>query len=502
MNRSLIACALPIFLSATMPPSLDAGQLRVVALTGTLPPGGTAPFVSFGAISINNAGQVAFNPWRLGNQVFNSSGVWINTPGQGSVLVDAPQYGHWNLTLNNNGQAAFTKGGALVRGSSMADAQNIAAGNLPAPGVGPPDSPFTNAFNYSSVAFNDQNNVAFVGTAGGRDRLYVGNSYDSLQLIVSAGQVVDDRGQNRAITGLGGVQLNEAGDLLFGARFQDPVTGANYHVVQYLWTQDHGVARIGGWGDTLSTDRGAFQIPAEGFPAQINSQGELALIVDYTLLVSSPQGYKVVAAENDSIGDERIFYLTRRYAMTGSDTVVYEAAMIGGTAIPNQTYLILKGRPGEQPTAVARSRTQAPDAAAGLVFPSSFNCFETNVHSQVAFSSRLVDIGTGEFKGSGVWAEDGNGVLRSIAQTGDFIDVDMGPGIDLRQVSLVNDISLGSNQSGLPSQFNDLGQVAFVAIFTDGSQAIVVSAATVPEPALWTLMLACIAGGFGRRLRL
>ena len=502
MNRSSYLVLLAAVGAVLIASDLVASPLRVIALTGTPVPGGGTPFEAFGSLSLNNSGEVAFNPWHFPNQFrIDSGGIWISKPGQELAMVDPPTYGHYDLVLNDAGEASFTNGGAVIRGSSLANAKIVAATNEPAPGVDPPNTPFTNAFNRTGIALNDRNQVAFVGAAGSRDRLYLGDSSSSLKLIASAGDLVDDAGQTRPILGLSGVQLNDAGDLLFSERFQDPVTGANWHYVSYLWTRDQELKRIAGNGDTILTDRGPMQFSTPTSAAQINNNGQVAMIVNSkTLLVSSPQGYKVVVAEDDPIGDERVFYLTNRYAISGDDTVVYEAAMFGGAAIPNQTRMIVRAVPGESPAIVARTLTPAPGAPPGLVFATYFGDFAVNGVGQVALSSWLQDASTGALDRFGIWAEDCQGILRSIAQVGDIVDVDNGPGVDPRQISYLQGISTGGNQSGLASLFNDLGQVAFVAAFTDGSQAILISAATVPEPAALSMVLWCLATSMcGRR---
>src|SRR5215213_9543103 len=121
MNRSLFTFLLPAIFAASLCSNLEGSAFRVVATSGAPVPGGAAPFESFGALALNNAGQVAFSPrYSVSPYFSNSAGVWLDTPGQGFAMVDPPQYGHWDLTLNNAGQTAFTKGSALVRGSSLA----------------------------------------------------------------------------------------------------------------------------------------------------------------------------------------------------------------------------------------------------------------------------------------------------------------------------------------------------------------------------------------------
>ena len=80
----------------------------------------------------------------------------------------------------------------------------------------------------------------------------------------------------------------------------------------------------------------------------------------------------------------------------------------------------------------------------------------------------------------GIWAEDPSGVLTLVVRIGDQLDIVDGPASDLRTVS---GLSFGGEG------FNDLGQVAFRAEFTDGSSGIFVSnLVAVPEPSSLLLL--------------
>ena len=87
------------------------------------------------------------------------------------------------------------------------------------------------------------------------------------------------------------------------------------------------------------------------------------------------------------------------------------------------------------------------------------------------------------------------GNLRLIVRQGDTIDVDDGPGIDLRTIRYLSVFSSNTgNDDGRGSGFNDLGQLAFKATFTDGATGIFVSdrVAVIPEPS--SLLLAGLVG--------
>lgn len=484
---------------------LDAGQFRVVATTDVPVPGAAAPFDGFGGVSLNNQGQVAFGARRrVSPEWMSSAGIWSEGNGNGLTMVDSPGYGHWNLVLNDLGVVTFTNG-SLMQGSTLGDSRIVAEYGQVAPGLTPAGSTFSDIFNYTNLAFNDQNQVAFVKQAGGYARLYAGTSRDSLRLIASAGQQIIDEKEAPYVHSLSVQSLNDVGDLLFYARmFDDPAFTGQPLFASYLWTRNQELKRIAGAGDSIETDRGTIEVSSVN--SQLNNSGQIGLLINESVLaVSSPSGYKVVATENDSIGDERIFYFTNQWAMAGSGDIVYEAAMMGGDADPYQARMLLKNAPGEIPKVIAKGMTQAPGAPAGHVFSPYFGNFAVNGHGQVAFTSDLWDATTRTSIGHGIWVENKHGILETIARTGDFVDVDNGPGIDLRQIIGIAGPGTGGNQDGMGSLFNDREQVAFIATFADYTQAILVSAATIPEPTGAVLALFCLVGVGslrGRRLQL
>ena len=97
------------------------------------------------------------------------------------------------------------------------------------------------------------------------------------------------------------------------------------------------------------------------------------------------------------------------------------------------------------------------------------------------------------------------------------MDVDDGPGTDLRTVLEVFFVGGSSTVSGLfpagtgnedgrPSSFNDSGQLTFGALFTDGTSGVFVSnLVAVPEPSATVLLalgaLGVLGLGRGRRAR-
>ncbi len=83
----------------------------------------------------------------------------------------------------------------------------------------------------------------------------------------------------------------------------------------------------------------------------------------------------------------------------------------------------------------------------------------------------------------GIWAEDSLGVLTLIARKGDLLDVDDGPGTDFRTIKFLDFSTNTGNVDDWASGFNDLGELAFLASFTDGTQGVFISdLVAIPEP--------------------
>jgi hypothetical protein len=167
----------------------------------------------------------------------------------------------------------------------------------------------------------------------------------------------------------------------------------------------------------------------------------------------------------------------------GGDVVFLAGASVG-TGIP--TFGIWKCIEGSEIQIVAAEGQHAPGTAAGVTFDAfydfDFAGLSINSRGRVAFGSFL----TGAVNAAdnyGIWAQDRNGQLRLIAREGDLIDVDDGPNEDYRTISSLN-FRADSNSSGMQGGgFNNAGQFALLATFTDGTSGILVSdTAAVPEP--------------------
>ena len=121
---------------------------------------------------------------------------------------------------------------------------------------------------------------------------------------------------------------------------------------------------------------------------------------------------------------------------------------------------------------LARENQQAPGTAPGVVF-NSFGTPSLNGAGNTVFTATLKQdpsTGVNSTNDFGIWAEDPSGVLTLIAREGDLLTV--GPGDDRTILGFFFNFPRSGNEDGRPSAFNDNGEVAFVAFFTDGSQGV------------------------------
>ena len=161
--------------------------------------------------------------------------------------------------------------------------------------------------------------------------------------------------------------------------------------------------------------------------------------------------------------------------------------------------------PGKGLKMIAREKDPAPGAGGGYEFrayiPPSVShdpvvqALALNGRGQVVFVGSYAEEADGPFA-FGLWGTDAAGNLDLIAVPGQSIDLGNG---DVRQLSAIHYYGDTSSEDGQPFAFNDLGQLAYRAIFADGSQAIVVT--TVPEPTTFLLGAAGVAWLLVRRHR-
>ncbi len=527
---------------------LLADDFRTVALTGQtaagLPQGNI--FNSFSAPALNAQGQTAFTSF-LKSGGTTSNGVWSEGPGTLSLVASAggaapgtpagALFSSFNsyVTLNDNGRTAFY--GYLQHGpggvGNLDDEGLWAQGDSglalvarlidSSPGtssgeyfitIGPSTSSSDQPKLYS---FTNSNEAAFVGDMGGTTSslghgIWVQLAGATTLLVRSGSQAPD------APDGVTLGQFNTRPAVSDGGKFAiyTPLQGASAGVTT---ANDTGIL-VGAPGSLHLLAREGEQAP--GLPVgthygqfitlpAINSHGDVAFSSTYAQITAfqfsglwaNKNGVTRLVESGDmqapgaSAGIKFQFVESEKINHSGDVAFLgYLQAPTGGAApsvadhgiwkeVNGQLQLVARtGYFFSQPTDPIDVKTGTP--VPGFPADSGFFMFTQyvfNAAGQVAFTASA----TG---GNGIWAEDRSGVLRLIVRNGSVIDVDNGPGIDLRTVSTIRFAGSSGNDGGEASAFNDAGQIAFAAIFTDGSQGVFVSnIATVPEPAASAMIL-------------
>lgn len=516
---------------------IAAGTIRTVALSGQTPPGApTLPtFQLFRGHSINSEGKVAFRSHH------NAAGdtdeiIWIErgdglrllaresgaAPAPNAsrrfVALDGPRWlqdgeaafnGYFNSSLDPS--AAWITDGAGLR--------QISGLGFPVPNAdGAPVPNFSWRQLHVDAAYSSQTMVL-----GGYARHSNGIGY-------LGGYWLLDDGVIRSIA----LQQEQAPGAPLGAKFaylQAPVLNRHGHVVfqaeltansygtdlhDGIWTNRGGALDVLARSGAPATEFGA-DFTYRGFPRHntaVNDAGAIvfhahakASLGDQTqgLVLDDGAVRRVVARSGQSApGTQPDLTFSRldlgAVAVNGRGQVGFSGWVSGPGVTGNGTYgLWLEKTPGNL-DAIVRGGEPAPGG--GLFRLDRQQPFAMNSVGQIAFGAQFTDIG-----GRGIWATDRQGVLHLIARSGSQIEV--APG-DVRTILSVlfshaqfSDVTTGG-QDGSPSSFNDRGELAFSAIFTDGSEGLFVSkAVAVPEPATIAVgllgVLATTCGGRRRR---
>ncbi len=469
-----------------------SGSLALVARQGDHAPGtpsgvtfdapGGFPFDVFGTPILNNLGQTAFSARLAGTGMLFDLGLWSEGSGSvalvarlGSQAPDTPSgvsysfIDDFSLALNDAGQTAF---GALLSGSGV-DITNasgiwsersgrlalVARGGRHAPGT-PDDVNFESFALYRPLALNDAGQTAFFA--------YL------------AGSGVDDT--NRV-----GVWSEGSGNLALVARSGTPApgtaSGVNFRLFAPPSLSNAGqaafLAALDGVGVNSANERGIW----------VERSGGLTLIArEGSPAPGTPRAVRF------SFFDDFYFH------MNDAARIALRAYLTGsGVDLTNHEGIWSEGFGSL--SLVARTGSHAPGTPSGVYFgdpsTSSFGTPLLNDAGQVAFIGYLNGTGVDSTNNFGIWATDRTGTLRLIVRTGDSLEV--APG-DIRTIDFLESAAKGG--------FNNLGQLAFTAHFTDGSAGILVSnLVAIPEPCSDALLLAAsilllFAGRPGGRLRL
>lgn len=499
-------------------PAVAGPPVRTVVLANTQVPGAGAGtlFSGLGLPALNNKGQTAFSSILLdGGTASNTSSVWSEGSGSLALVVRegaaAPgteagvTFGYTSPpVLSDSGASVFW---ASLRGVSNPDNSegywSHANGSLSLvaqPGSQAPDTAAGVVFSaplgfYSLPAISDNGTIAISAFIYGPGVDSVNNrgiwtkSTGNLTLAYRSGTQAPGLDSGVLITGptllYTGPVVNDAGEIVFLGTLTGPGTGPTNN--QSLWSSGggslHMVARTGSQAPGAPEGVTFTDFWEGAWSMLLNNSGETAFQG-----VTSDGGYGIWSERGG----------LHAVARSGQSTPGLPGEAFRDFSVPvlnahgHVAFLasLASGKGGlwsegnGELALVASTGEQAPGAPAGVTF-AGFGNGSLNGRGQFAFTASLT--GLGPAGANGVWVHDIDGVLRAIVRSGDSIEVEPG---DFRIVRSVGFVGGSGNEDGRHSAFNDLGQLAFQASFTDGTQGIFVTdIVAIPEPAAWVLAL-------------
>ncbi len=532
----------------------QAGGIRTVALSGQQAPG-LPSGVSYDSIDnlwyvLNDAGQTAF----LATYADSSSnvigaGLWAGTSGSLALVagssVQAPgtpsgvtfngfgkigidQFGRAALSAALAGPGVDTNNETNSQGiwapstsglALAARAGNQAAG-LPSGviyGAGSPD-PFSLVTNkpgqvafYSYLNFNYtyQEQGLWSGAAG------------SLRLVARTGNQIPDSTSHAPGTPSGvnfstftSPVLNDAGETAFVGGLTG--TGISYNVNDVgIWSEGSGsLALVARAGNHAPGTASGVNYGSGFFPPALNNAGHIAFAAiltgsgvdntNFTGLWSGDSTGPALVARGGSQAPGtpsgvkfRDFYTSQPVLNNADQIAVWTFLTGAGVDSTNDEGIWLENSGAL--ALMARSGSHAPGTPSGVNYE-YLTQPDINDAGQIAFAASLTGSGVNSTNDSGIWVTDTAGVLELIAREGDLLEVAPGDFRTIASLSL-NGLLTG-NSDGRGSDFNNAGQLAFWASFTDGSEGIFVSnAVATPEPAALALLSIVLPALFRRYSR-
>jgi len=364
-----------------------------------------------------------------------------------SITVNQPPAA--SPILNEAGNAAFV--GILSPGNGVTDdnrwgiwrynrqggLQLFIRAGVPAPGA--TESIW---FFEPDIAINNQNEVAFRGRPGEFQQgpgsgIWVANANAELRQVARTGESAP--GTATTFNYLSAPAFNSGGHVAFFAVLNPDTAQASYGSGVWRETAANSLQLVARSGDAAPGTQAFFSfVNSESELPGLNDSGEMAFVSD----LSGPEVSEL------------------------NDTGIWKVNANGSLAL------------------VAREGDAAPGTA-GVFAPYGLGGAFINGAGQVAFYGGISDGGLNPTNNFGIWAQSLDGEVHLIAHTGGYLDVSDTPGVtDLRQIAVLYSPLAFGNGNGRPSAFNDRGQIAFMAAFTDGTSGVFVShVVAIPEPA-------------------
>ncbi len=445
--------------SAIFSEGKNGNIIRLVAREGEAAAGADMHFLNFGDPLLNGSGNTAFfSQLREGRStdrgIFNEGSsiglTLVARSGDAALGAGVNFFGFGDPVFNSSGQMAFTntlRGTgvsfrndlAILRGRESNAFALLAREGDAAPGTLAGVS-FGGQFTFGDPVLNSRGQTAFlsrlvgaeIGNAFNRG-IFLAGSNGGLELLVREGDPAPETGTGITFGSVSSPAINDNGLTAFQARLTGTgVEGTNQYAI-YSESGGNGLALVTRTGDQ-----------APGTNAGVNFS-----------FLNSP-------------------------VINGSGQAAFRASLTGEGSGSLSRSGIFKENPSGDLVKVARDGEIAPGTNAGRTFGgrAAFGDPVLNGRGQTAFVGFLNG-------GHGIFAEDTNGVLQLIARTGQLLDVSDDPLTpDFRTVNDLKFFTGSGNEDGRRSGFNNVGQLAFFASFTDGSSGIFLSnLVAIPEPA-------------------
>jgi hypothetical protein len=522
-----IAMRLPTFAATVLAAALDFSVSAqpvphsAVVLTDQSVPGlGGATFSGFNPPAVNALGQVAFIGYLQGAGISftNNTAIFVGSPGalglaarSGSPapgLADGTYFSSFTASappLNAQGQVAFI---ANLKGTNVtiANSNSICVGSPgsvgivartgdPAPGAGSTFGAFT-----TDPVLGDASQVAFAAyTAAGPATAGIwSGGPGSLGLVALTGALVPGGGGAAFADVSHYPSINPAGQVAFESHLTGSGINNGNNNNEGIWI---------GNSTSLSQAvvKGMQAAKVEGgivygnvFIGQfagvtINASGQIAF---QQFLSDTPTDFGIWSGPP---GDLNLVARSHAPApVMGNPFSGFGAALLGdGGHVAFEGYLsgapdvLFAGFPGA-PAPIAWTGMAAPGTtnATFLSFDQGGFFLNVNSHGQLAFLATLTGPGVTSANRSGIWASDETGALHLVARTGSAFDIGGGT---IRTVYGLSLAGGGGLIEGQPRFFNDAGQLAFLAAFSDFSRGIFI--ASIPAAMRLSLSPPKIVGG-------
>lgn len=461
--------------------------LGLMAKKRVRPPGTASGvrYASFGNLSLNDAGAVACFAVLDGPAVnqfeLDDYGVWSNRNGQMTLVARGGQHAPGFPSgidfafvlapqLNNAGQMAYsgypllngtatTSIGALYSDVGGGGLELIARTTDPAPGL--PGVNYGIVGGYD-VSLSQADEIGFVTTLEGAatgSALWTKKGAGPVSLAIRTGVAASD---------LPGLEFTSFDCCIEFGGTENVVFGG----------------QLDGTGVDDDNNEALFHVGVSGAVSLLAREGDQAW--------GLPSG--VVFGRYGDLGPSlRAFRATK--ANSNGD-ILLRGGLRGPNVDDSNNSAIWIGNAEDGFELIAR----AGDPVSGAPLSSVFNRIDDsalNEAGQAAFFGA-----TNWNKTTAVWATDRQGTLKMLAQLGQEIDVDDGPGVDLRTIQSFMVTSELTNHDREILSIGEQGHVAFRVQFTDDTQALLVSnLVAVPEPASALLLALGIFAGNRTRFR-